>query len=59
LEFPRGAGQMEIFLKGVDNLKNVKYSAENGSLVRILPSGEFAPARCFTLPMHDMVFARK
>jgi len=57
LEFSRGAGQMGIFLRGVDNLKNVKYFAENGSLVRILPFEEFAPARCFTLPMHDMVFA--
>jgi len=57
LEFSRGAGQMGIFLRGVDNLKNVKCFAENGSLVRILPFEEFAPARCFTLPMHDMVFA--
>lgn len=48
---------MGIFLRGVDNLKNVKYFAENGSLVRILQKEKFAPARCSTLPMHTVAFA--
>ena len=50
---------MRIFLRDVDNLKNVKYFAKNGSLVRILPFEGFAPACCSTLPyIHHGVHVR-